>query len=72
MEPNMILKSQKTYFGAFLFNAKKHDLPGPVLSRFSNSPGGRKPSKSSNKVIMVCENEGATYSETKQKCLRKI
>ena len=56
------LKSEKTVLGALFFSSKKGQFSEAVFSLFLLSPGGPGPWKSSQNAVMVCKNEGPTFS----------
>ena len=61
MTPKRILKSHKAVWVAFFPHQKNENLEA-VFSSLLAPPGGPRPSKSSQNAIMVCKNEGPTFS----------
>ena len=60
--PEMILKSQKTVWVALFLHQKNDVNLEIVFSRFFAPSGGPRPLSSSQNAIIVCKNEGPSFS----------
>ena len=72
MTPKRTLKSKKNVLGTLFFNSKKAYFSEAVFPLFLLSPGGPGPWKSSQNVVMVCKNEGPSFSPKNQILSRNV